>query len=89
MVSGKEFRNNLKKPLAGAGRSKSGRLVPAFTIQALQRGTTVIPPPKCNAFKEIPPKPTKFRQNYLRGNLPIAMESKGGKVSWKVRVFNV
>ncbi|KAJ8933093.1 hypothetical protein NQ314_014221 [Rhamnusium bicolor] len=84
MVSGKEFRSTLRKPLSLANKSQECRIVPAFTIQALQKGTCVIPPPKCNAAKEVPPKHAKFRQNYRRGNLPIAMEAKGGRVSWKV-----
>lgn len=48
-------------------------------------GTCVIPPPKCNAFKEVEARGAKkFRMNYLRGNLPVSLEAKGGKVSWKV-----
>nr|CAH7714680.1 unnamed protein product [Callosobruchus chinensis] len=86
MVAGKEFRSNLKKPLPGAGGKKECRLVPAFTIQALQKGTCVIPPPKCNAFKGTVPKVTKFRMNYMRGNLPIALDAKGGKASWKADI---
>ncbi|XP_018575759.1 parkin coregulated gene protein homolog [Anoplophora glabripennis] len=86
MVSGKEFRSNLRKPLPNSRRPKGCRLVPAFTIQALQKGTCVVPPPKCNAYREEFPKQKKFRQNYLRGNLPISMEAKGGKVSWKAEI---
>ncbi|CAG9763071.1 unnamed protein product [Ceutorhynchus assimilis] len=103
MVSGKEFRNNLTKPLPNAvkkqkhesdleeGQDKqqesSCRQVPAFTIQAFQKGTCVIPPPKCNAYKEVAPKGAhKFRMNYKRGNLPIALEAKGARVSWKADI---
>ncbi|XP_066254298.1 parkin coregulated gene protein [Euwallacea similis] len=88
MVSGKEFRSNLRKPLPNVKKNdKQCRLVPAFTVQALQKGTCVIPPQKCNAFKEVEPKGAKkFRMNYLRGNLPIALEAQGGKVSWKADV---
>lgn len=84
MVSGKEFRASLRKAHPGAKTPKKCRLVPAFTIQAFQRDTCVIPPPKCDAYKVQPPKSTKFRDNYRRGNLPLAMEAKGGRLAWKV-----
>lgn len=89
MVSGKEFRGTLRKPLPNSRKTsdKQCRLVPAFTVQALQKGTCVIPPPKCNAFKEVEARGAKkFRMNYLRGNLPVSLEAKGGKVSWKADI---
>ncbi|KAJ8936320.1 hypothetical protein NQ318_007169 [Aromia moschata] len=87
MVSGKEFRSTLRKPSPNSKvKKKECRLVPAFTIQAMQKGTCVTPPPKCDAYKEVLPKHTKFQQNYKRGNLPIALASKGGKVAWKLIV---
>lgn len=61
VVSGKTFRESLHKPLPGAREQKRCRVVPAFTIQALQKGTCILPPPKCDPAKERPPKPTNFR----------------------------
>lgn len=84
MVSGKEFRATLHKPLPNAPKPQGCRIVPAFTIQSMQRGTCVLPPPKCNPLQEVPPKPTNFRTNYKRGDFPIALEASGTKVSWKV-----
>lgn len=86
MVSGKEFRATLHRPLPGAPAHKGCRIVPAFTIQTLQKGTCTLPPPKCNAHKEQPPKPTKFRMNYKRGELPIAMEAAGTRIHWKADI---
>lgn len=86
MVSGKQFRDSLKKPLPGA-KGKPGRLVPAFTIQAMQKDTRVIPPPKLSAVEARPVPNSRFRDNYHRGNLPISMEAKGGNVKWKVRNY--
>lgn len=86
MVSGKEFRSTLHKPLPNAPVQKGCRIVPAFTIQALQKGTCILPPPKCNAYKEQPPKPSNFRLNYKRGELPIALEATGMKVHWKADI---
>ncbi|XP_068918177.1 parkin coregulated gene protein homolog [Tenebrio molitor] len=86
MVSGKEFRASLRRPLPGAPKHKGCRVVPAFTIQALQKGTCVVPPPRCNALKEQPPKPTNFRTNYKRGDFPIALEANGKRISWKADI---
>ncbi|KAJ8981537.1 hypothetical protein NQ317_006698 [Molorchus minor] len=55
----------------------------------MQKGTCVIPPLKCDAYKENLPKHQKFKTNYKRGNLPIAMTSKGGKVTWKADVNKI
>lgn len=87
MVSGKEFRSTLRKPLPNAPKQKGCRLVPAFTIQSLQKGTCVIPPPKSNPFQEKPPKPTNFKSNYKRGDFPIVLESKATRIAWKVRHY--
>lgn len=84
MVSGKEFRKTLHKPLPGAPKQQTCRIVPAFTIQAMQKGTCVLPPPKCNPFAEVQPKPSNFRMNYMRGDFPISFEANGTRVSWKV-----
>lgn len=86
MVSGKEFRSTLKKPIKSSKYEKGCRYVPAFTIESLQKGNCVIPPPRVNVFKERPPRHHRFRQNYMRGNLPIALDPKGKKVSWKADV---
>jgi hypothetical protein len=65
------------------------RMVPAFTIQALQRDVTVEPPPKAGTYLERPPKlPTQLRRFYLRGDLPVATEFDTygkNKITWKVR----
>jgi len=65
------------------------RVVPAFTIQALQRDVIVQPPPKAETYLERPPKlPTQLRRFYLRGDLPIATEFDTygkNKITWKVR----
>lgn len=84
MVSGKEFRSSLRKALPGAPKQKRCREVPAFTIQAFQKGTCVLAPPRCNASKEQLPKPNYFRTNYKRGDFPITLEGNGKRISWKV-----
>lgn len=84
MVSGKEFRSTLRKPLPNAPQQKGCRLVPAFTIQSLQKGTCVLPPPKCNPFQEQPPKTTNFKSSYKRGDFPIALDAKAASITWKV-----
>jgi len=65
------------------------RVVPAFTIQALQRDVIVQPPPKAETYLGRPPKlPTQLRRFYLRGDLPIATEFDTygkNKITWKVR----
>lgn len=64
-------------------------MVPAFTIQALQRDVIVQPPPKAETYLQRPPKlPTQLRRFYLRGDLPIATEFDTygkNKIIWKVR----
>ncbi|PNF40817.1 Parkin coregulated gene protein [Cryptotermes secundus] len=65
------------------------RVVPAFTIQALQKDVTIIPPPKAGAFVERPRKaPTQFRRFYIRGDFPIGTEfdTYGNKIAWKVEI---
>ncbi|XP_022918394.1 parkin coregulated gene protein homolog [Onthophagus taurus] len=84
MVSGKEFRQSLHKPLPNSPPlPKECRLVPAFTIQAIQRGTCVIPPPKCNPFRVRPAKPSSFKSNYDRGEFPLGVSS-SKEITWKV-----
>lgn len=87
MVSGKEFRSTLRKPLPNGQQEKGCRLVPAFTIQSLQRGTCVVPPPRSNPFQENPPKATNFKSSYKRGDFPIALDAKASSVTWKVFII--
>lgn len=87
MVSGKEFRSTLSKPLPNTRPQKGCRLVPAFTIQSLQKGTCVLPPPKSNPFKEQTPKSKNFKSSYKRGDFPIALEAKSTNIVWKVRII--
>lgn len=87
MVSGKEFRANVRKPMPGAPQKKDCRIVPAFTIQSMQKNTCVLPPPKCNVMKESPLKKSTFRTYYRRGDLPIALDANRA-ISWKV-CFNI
>lgn len=86
MVSGKEFRESLRRPLPGAKSGPKPRVVPAFTIQSMQRGTIVRPPPVCGVTIPKPFKPSEFRKYYNRGDFPISRESEGGgnKIAWKV-----
>lgn len=72
--------------MPGAENVPRPRVVPAFTIQSLQRGTVVKGPPSCGTFKPKPHSPTPFRKYYKRGDFPISMEtdSSGYKLSWKV-----
>jgi hypothetical protein len=88
MVTGKEFRKSLRRPMPSASKRATPRVVPAFTIQALQKDVTVIPPPKAGTFVQRPPKaPTQFRRFYMRGDFPVGMEfdTYGNKIAWKVR----
>ncbi|KAF5282464.1 hypothetical protein FQA39_LY17579 [Lamprigera yunnana] len=85
MVSGKEFRENLNKPMPGATKRKECRVVPAFTIQSHQRNTCVSPPTKCYIYKERPPKNALFRKYYQRGDLPIALDA-NHELAWKVDI---
>ncbi|XP_014211591.1 parkin coregulated gene protein homolog [Copidosoma floridanum] len=64
------------------------RIVPAFTIQALQDNTVVARPPRCDPHAERPPRGiTTFRRFYDRSALPVTLESDGQKVSWKFEEF--
>lgn len=86
MVSGKEFRSTLHKPLPNAPHPNGCRVVPAFTIQAMQKGTCVLPPPKSFPFKEQVPKTVSFKINYNRGEFPINLEPNRTNVSWKTDI---
>lgn len=88
---GKDFRNTLHKPSPNytAGyKTRKPRVVPAFTIQAMQKNTKVIPPPKCGVFEPLPRRPTMFRKCYKRGEFPVTIEftSMGKTLSWKVSI---
>jgi hypothetical protein len=88
MVTGKEFRQSLRRSMPSAYKRATPRVVPAFTIQALQKDVTVKPPPKAGAFVVRPPRgATQFRRFYIRGDFPIGMEfdTYGNKIAWKVR----
>ncbi|XP_023727278.1 parkin coregulated gene protein homolog isoform X2 [Cryptotermes secundus] len=89
MIIGKEFRKSLRRPMPSVPKRATPRVVPAFTIQALQKDVTIIPPPKAGAFVERPRKaPTQFRRFYIRGDFPIGTEfdTYGNKIAWKVEI---
>ncbi|GJQ79022.1 hypothetical protein Trydic_g183 [Trypoxylus dichotomus] len=84
MVNGKEFRASLQRPLPNAPRTRKRRLVPAFTIQAMQKGATVFPPPKSYPWREQPARPNNFRGNYNKGEFPLTLDPSKTSVTWKV-----
>lgn len=91
-ICGKDFRASLKKPSPNYPyKTKKCRIVPAFTIQAMQKNTKVLPPPKCGVFDPLPPKPTMFRRCYQRGEFPVSIEftSSGKRLAWKVTTVHV
>ncbi|XP_011149131.1 parkin coregulated gene protein homolog isoform X1 [Harpegnathos saltator] len=87
MVNEKEFWTEIRKDIARYKKRKP-RVVPAFTIQALQENTIVAKPPRCKPYKPRPPKPSTFRKFYKRGALPISLENDGydQKINWKVDI---
>ncbi|XP_034935790.1 parkin coregulated gene protein homolog [Chelonus insularis] len=84
MVNQREFWAEIRRNNPKYG--KKPRVVPAFTIQALQDNTVVAKPPKCSLYKPKPPKPSKFRKFYERGLFPIALVNDGTSVTWKVNI---
>ncbi|XP_068146294.1 parkin coregulated gene protein homolog [Drosophila tropicalis] len=61
-------------------RSKNPkREVPAFTYQALQKGTVVKPPPKIDIFKRKPVKETVFKIYCSRGDIPVVLAGRSNK----------
>ncbi|XP_043287059.1 parkin coregulated gene protein homolog [Venturia canescens] len=84
MVNQREFWKEVRKN--NPRYSGQPRVVPAFTIQAMQEGTVVAKPPKCGLYKPVPPKPSSFRRFYERGVFPISMESDGITITWKVNI---
>ncbi|XP_014472107.1 PREDICTED: parkin coregulated gene protein homolog [Dinoponera quadriceps] len=87
MVNEKEFWTEIRKDIPRYKKRKP-RVVPAFTIQALQENTIVAKPPRCRPYKPRPPKPSTFRKFYKRGLLPISLENDGydQKINWKVDI---
>ncbi|KAK6644875.1 hypothetical protein RUM43_001151 [Polyplax serrata] len=84
-VSAQQFRENLKQP------APKLRKVPAFTIQAYQRNTEVIPLPRVDYAKGVKPKPSALRRAYLGQDLPINIEMEGGgaTLKWKEDIESV
>lgn len=90
---GKDFRSSLKQPSPNypyGYKTKKPRIVPAFTIQSMQKNTIVKPPPKCNIYEPLPSRPTMFRKCYKRGEFPVSIEFTlaGKRLSWKV-IWNI
>lgn len=89
-TSGQEFRISLRKPLPGtpaARRPTTARIVPAFTIQSLQRNVKVQPSPRFNIFEPKAPKDSQFKIAFLSGEFPISIENVGKHVCWKVSPY--
>ncbi|XP_015123301.1 parkin coregulated gene protein homolog [Diachasma alloeum] len=84
MVNQREFWAEIHKN--NPKYKRKPRVVPAFTIQALQENTVVAKPPKVGLYKPVPPKPSNFRKFYERGVFPISMEKDGSPITWKVNI---
>ncbi|XP_076625642.1 parkin coregulated gene protein [Colletes latitarsis] len=87
MVNETEFWTEIRKGIPQY-RKRKPRVVPAFTIQALQENTIVAKPPRYELYKPQPPKPSTFRKFYEQGVFPISLENDiyGTKLSWKVEI---
>ncbi|XP_043260699.1 parkin coregulated gene protein homolog [Colletes gigas] len=87
MVNETEFWSEIRKGIPQY-RKRKPRVVPAFTIQALQENTIVAKPPRYELYKHQPPKPSTFRKFYEQGVFPISLENDiyGTKLSWKVEI---
>ncbi|XP_076237818.1 parkin coregulated gene protein [Calliopsis andreniformis] len=87
MVNETEFWAEVRKDIPQYKKRKP-RVVPAFTIQALQENTIVAKPPRYGLYKYRPPKPSTFRKFYELGVFPISLEndSYGIKLTWKVNI---
>ncbi|XP_011502927.1 PREDICTED: parkin coregulated gene protein homolog [Ceratosolen solmsi marchali] len=86
MVNRGEFWSEVRRKKCGREK-KALRIVPAFTIQALQANTVVASPPRISLFKERPAKISVFRKYYERGMFPLTLEVDGGAglhVTWKL-----
>ncbi|XP_046827700.1 parkin coregulated gene protein homolog [Vespa velutina] len=90
MVNEKEFWTKIYKNIPKYKKRKF-RVVPAFTIQAMQDNTVVADPPRCELYKLCRPKPSAFRKFYERGIFPISLEKEGSgwKINWKVDILNL
>ncbi|CAK9814804.1 Parkin coregulated gene protein [Anthophora quadrimaculata] len=90
MVNETEFWNKIRKDIPQY-KEKKPRVVPAFTIQALQENTVVAKPPRIGLYKPQPPKPSVFRKFYEWGVFPVALEKDnyGTKLSWKVNIMDL
>ncbi|KAF7991818.1 hypothetical protein HCN44_010619 [Aphidius gifuensis] len=84
MVNQSEFWAEIRKN--NPKYKKAPRVVPAFTIQALQENTIVAKPPRCGLYKPVPPKPSNFRKFYERGIFPISIKSDDAPITWKVPI---
>ncbi|XP_076762964.1 parkin coregulated gene protein [Xylocopa sonorina] len=87
MVNERELWHEIRKDIPQYKKRKP-RVVPAFTIQALQENTVVEKPPRVGLYKPQPPKPSTFRKFYEWGVFPVALEKDkyGTKLSWKVNI---
>ncbi|XP_026480502.1 parkin coregulated gene protein homolog [Ctenocephalides felis] len=87
MVTGREYRISLRRCMPSAKCGPSKRVVPAFTIQALQRNTRVLRPPSSGLARQESPPPSLFRKYYQRGDFPIAIEfcANRNQIAWKVK----
>ncbi|KAK2586985.1 hypothetical protein KPH14_010958 [Odynerus spinipes] len=90
MVNETEFWTEIRKNIPRYKKRKF-RVVPAFTIQAMQENTVVAKPPRCDLYKFRRPKHSAFRKLYERGTFPVSLENDlyGLKINWKVDVQNL
>ena len=68
--------------------SEGRRIVPAFSVQSLQKDTLVTPPPELKkATRPRSAGVTTFRRSYDRGDFPLVLThtARGCKLVWKVR----
>ncbi|XP_003696517.1 parkin coregulated gene protein homolog [Apis florea] len=87
MVNETKFWKEIRKDISERKKRKP-RVVPAFTIQALQENTVVAKPPRYELYKPQPAKPSTFRKFYEWNVFPIALEKDlyGLKLNWKVNI---
>ncbi|KAI4501558.1 hypothetical protein M0802_003435 [Mischocyttarus mexicanus] len=90
MVNEKEFWNKICENIPRYKKRKF-RVVPAFTIQAMQDNTVVADPPRIEIYKLRRPKLSQFRKYYERGVFPISLENdaSGLKINWKEDISNL
>ncbi|XP_014221492.1 parkin coregulated gene protein homolog [Trichogramma pretiosum] len=88
MVNQEEFWREIKRKQQRE-KCRGPRVVPAFTIQALQNNTVVEKPPRCSPYDERPPKaPSTFRRYYERGVFPLNLEIASSvlRLNWKCKM---